>query len=38
MHVMDTALFFPAYMNLKPSEARVILDEMIANCIRFGGS
>ncbi len=37
MHVMDTALFFPDYMNLKPSQARVILDDMIANCVRFGG-
>ena len=37
MHVMDTALFFPAYMNLKPSEARVVLNEMLANSVRFGG-
>ena len=37
MHVMDTALFFPDYMNLKPSQARVILDDMVANCVRFGG-
>jgi hypothetical protein len=37
MHVMDTALFFPDYMNLKPSQARDVLDEMLANCVRFGG-
>ena len=37
MHVMDTALFFPAYMNLKPSQAGRILAEMLANCVRFGG-
>ncbi len=37
MHVMDTALFFPAYMNLKPSEARVVLDEVLANSVRFAG-
>ena len=37
MHVMDTALFFPVHMNLKPSGARVVLDEMLANSVRFGG-
>jgi peptidoglycan/xylan/chitin deacetylase (PgdA/CDA1 family) len=37
MHVMDTALFYPAYMNLSPKEANVVLDQMIANVIRFGG-
>ena len=37
MHVMDTALFYPAYMNLSPGGAKVILDQMIANVIRFGG-
>ena len=37
MHVMDTALFYPSYMNLKPSQARTILDEMLANNVRFGG-
>ena len=37
MHVMDTALFYPSNMDLKPSQAKVILDQMIANCVRFGG-
>lgn len=37
MHVMDTALFYPAYMNLSPGQAKVVLDQMIANVIRFGG-
>jgi peptidoglycan/xylan/chitin deacetylase (PgdA/CDA1 family) len=37
MHVMDTALFYPAYMNLLPGQAKVILDRMIANVSRFGG-
>ncbi len=37
MHVMDSALFYPAYMNLKPSQAGRILAEMLANCVRFGG-
>lgn len=37
LHVMDTALFYPAYMNLSPKRAKVILDQMITNVIRFGG-
>jgi hypothetical protein len=37
LHAMDTALFFPSYMNLKPRQARVILDGMIANFVSFGG-
>lgn len=37
MHVMDTAMFYPDYMNLSPRQAKVILDQMIANAIRFGG-
>ncbi len=37
LHVMDTALFYPSYMNLPPKRAKVVLDEMIANVIRFGG-
>jgi peptidoglycan/xylan/chitin deacetylase (PgdA/CDA1 family) len=37
MHVMDTALFYPAYLNLSPIQAKVILDQMIAKVIRFGG-
>ena len=37
MHVMDTALFYPAHMDLAPKQAKVILDQMIANVVRFGG-
>ncbi len=37
MHVMDTALFFPTHMNLSCEAAKVILDGLIANAMRFGG-
>lgn len=37
MHVMDTALFYPAYLALSPIEARSVLDRMIDNVSRFGG-
>lgn len=38
MHVMDTALFYPAHMNLTPRPAKAILDRMIANVVRLGGA
>lgn len=37
MHAMDTALLFPAYLNLSPSEAKARIDILIANARRFGG-
>jgi hypothetical protein len=37
MHVMDTALFYPAYMNLSPNEPSAIVDELVTNTQRFGG-
>ena len=37
LHVMDTALFFPEYMNLKPVEAKTRIGGLIANAMRFGG-
>ncbi len=37
LHVMDTALFFPDYMNLKPAEAKARVSALISNALRFGG-
>ena len=37
MHVMDTALFYPAYMGLSQRQAAVHLSHMVDNAIRFGG-
>src|SRR5208337_3831337 len=37
LHVMDTALFYPAYLGLAPKQATTILSRMIDNAIQFGG-
>jgi hypothetical protein len=37
MHVMDTALFFPAHMNLSTKQATAIVETLMENAIRFGG-
>ena len=37
MHIMDTALFFPAHMNLSPKRARTVMNAMVENAGRFGG-
>jgi hypothetical protein len=38
MHVMDTALFFPGYLNLSADEAQERVGHLIDNAIQFGGS
>jgi hypothetical protein len=38
MHIMDTALFYPAHMNLSPGQANAVIDELINNARRFGGA
>ena len=38
MHIMDTALFFPAYLNLPPKQARVMMNQMVDQAVRFGGA
>lgn len=38
LHVMDTALFFPGYLNLSPDAARERVGEIIDATVRFGGS
>ena len=37
MHVMDTALFYPGYLNLAPAQAEETVRPLIANAVRFGG-
>jgi hypothetical protein len=38
LHVMDTALFFPGYLDLSVDEAHKRVGQMIDNAIQFGGS
>jgi hypothetical protein len=37
LHVMDTALFYPAYLHLSPKQAKTLMDRMIGNAVQFGG-
>ena len=37
LHVMDTALFYPAHLGLSSKQARITIDRMIDNAIHFGG-
>jgi hypothetical protein len=37
MLVMDTALFYPSYLNLSPSQADEKVSPLIANAVQFGG-
>ena len=37
LHIMDTALFYPSYMNLTNEEARVATEPLVKNATRFGG-
>ncbi len=37
MHIMDTALFFPSYLNLSPRQAEAVVHPLIENAVRFGG-
>jgi len=37
LHVMDTALFYPAYMGLSQREAAILLSRMIDKTVQFGG-
>ncbi|HXC36322.1 MAG TPA: hypothetical protein VNV43_10635 [Candidatus Acidoferrales bacterium] len=38
MHVMDTALFYPNYLNLTPGQAQEAIRPLIENAVRFGGA
>jgi peptidoglycan/xylan/chitin deacetylase (PgdA/CDA1 family) len=37
LHVMDTAVFYPAYLRQSPRQARTLLGQMADNTVRFGG-
>jgi len=37
LHIMDTALFYPSYMNLSEQQASVATLPLIENAARFGG-
>jgi hypothetical protein len=37
LHIMDTALFYPSYMNLSDEQAGAAMRPLIENAIRFGG-
>ena len=37
LHVMDTALFYPAHLGLSPLQAKTLLGRMVENAGRFGG-
>ncbi|HEY1789404.1 MAG TPA: hypothetical protein VGJ73_14690 [Verrucomicrobiae bacterium] len=38
MQVMDTALFYPNYLNLTPARAQDAIRPIVANAVRFGGA
>jgi hypothetical protein len=37
MHVMDTALFYPAYLGLSSRQATTLIARMVDNAVDFGG-
>jgi peptidoglycan/xylan/chitin deacetylase (PgdA/CDA1 family) len=37
MHIMDTAMFYPAYMNLSLDQAKEAIKPLLDNASRFGG-
>ena len=37
LHIMDTALFYPAYLALSPRDARMLVGRMADNAVQFGG-
>ena len=37
LHVMDTALFYPTYLDLSPAEAMKLIRQIADNAVRFGG-
>ena len=38
MHVMDTALFYPSYLNLGPAQGQEAIRPLVASAVRFGGA
>ncbi len=37
LHIMDTALFYPAYLHLTPEEAEGRISQFIADALKYGG-
>ncbi len=37
LHVMDTALFYPAHLGLSPRQAKTLIGRMADNAVQFGG-
>jgi len=37
MHIMDTALFYPAHLNLSPKQARSTIQALLDDASQFGG-
>jgi len=37
MHIMDTSLFYPSYLNLSPIAAAAVIEPMMKNAVQFGG-
>lgn len=37
MHIMDTALFYPSYLNLSPQQAEEKIRPLVADAVHFGG-
>jgi hypothetical protein len=37
LHIMDTALFYPAYLHLSPEQAMMRIDSMVNDMRQFGG-
>lgn len=37
LHVMDTALFYPGYLDLSPAAARTVLLRMMDDAVQYGG-
>lgn len=38
LHAMDTALFYPSYLDLSRQQAKLLLGELVDNAVRFGGT
>jgi hypothetical protein len=38
MHIMDTALFYPIYLNLSPNQAQLAIRPLVEHAAQFGGA
>jgi len=38
LHIMDTALFYPAHLNLSPKQAMIRINDMVDDMRQFGGA